>query len=191
MTITTVFIDSDGTINENQPFPNINRPEKVILLPHAAEGIKMLNDMKCRVIVVSNQAGINNPENDLDFAMYKKVTKRLAQLLREAAGARIDDTFVCPHMPKENCGCRKPLPGLFKIAKEKYPDIEYEKSFMIGDRDIDLIPAHAIGMKFILVRTGHGRETEQILDQHLTAEHIVDDMLGAAKIIREIIMKTS
>lgn len=182
----TIFIDRDGTINQNLPFPNVNRPEKLVLLPRAAEGIKILNDMGCRIIVVTNQAGINNPENDLTIAMHQLVTQRLDQLLWEVAGAKVDDTFCCPHQQSENCGCRKPQTGLFKLAQKRYHDIDFQRSFMIGDRTDDIIAGRSLNMTTILVRTGHGITTEQLQNTTLRADYAVDDFYEAALLIKKL-----
>jgi D-glycero-D-manno-heptose 1,7-bisphosphate phosphatase len=162
-------------------FPNVNRPDKVRLLPQAAEGIRLLNDINARVIIVTNQAGINNPDNDFTFEDYEMVTARLKQLLKETTGAWIDDIFCCPHFHTETCGCRKPKTGLFDMAKEKYADIDFNKSFVIGDRPDDVIAGKRLEMKTILVRTGHGKKTEEELEN--TADKpdlVVDDLYQAA-----------
>ena len=60
----------------------------------------------------------------------------------------IEDVFVCPHEDGE-CNCRKPLPGLFYQAANKY-DVDKEQSLMIGDSQSDLDAATANGIKAIL-----------------------------------------
>jgi D-glycero-D-manno-heptose 1,7-bisphosphate phosphatase len=185
---TTVFIDRDGTVNVNLAFPNVNRPEKVELLPLTAKGIKVLNDMSVRVIIVTNQAGINNPDNDFSNEDYQRVTDRFKQLLKDEAGAEVDDIFCCPHFHTENCGCRKPKTGLFDMAKEKYRDINFQQSFIIGDRSDDIIAGRKLGMQTILVRTGHGKRTEEELrDTAEKPHHTVDDLYQATLKIAETI----
>ncbi len=182
----TVFVDRDGTINVNLPFPNVNKPEKLELIPRAAEGIKKLNDIGCRVIIVTNQAGINNPENDLTYKKYVEVTKRLRKLLR-GAGASYDDEFCCPHTRNEKCACRKPLTGLFERAREKYTDIDFKRSFIIGDRSDDIVAGRRLQMTTILVRTGHGAATEKESGENCyEADYVVDDLYDAALKIKEL-----
>ncbi len=178
---TTVFIDRDGTANVNMAFPNVNRPEKVQLLPHAAEGIRLLNDINAKVIVVTNQAGINNPDNDFTPEDFERVTVKFKQLLHDAAGAKIDDTFCCPHFHTENCSCRKQKTGLFDMAQRKYDGINFKKSFIIGDRSDDILAGNKLEMVTILVRTGHGKKTEKELkDTDDKPAFIVDDLYQAA-----------
>ena len=65
------------------------------------------------------------------------------------------DVFHCPHGPNSTCDCRKPKPGMFLKAKSKH-NINMEKSWMIGDKEVDVIAANAAGIKnTILVRYNH------------------------------------
>lgn len=181
---TTVFLDRDGTVNVNLPFPNVNTPEKLVLLPRAAEGLRVLNDMGLRVIIVTNQAGINNPENDLTLERYNEITERLRLMLREASGSGFDDEFYCPHTRQENCRCRKPETGLFVNARERYPDIDFSRSFVIGDRTDDVIAGNSLGMKTILVLTGHGKASEEELKETgPRPDFVASDLLEAAKYV--------
>ena len=65
------------------------------------------------------------------------------------------DVFHCPHGPDSICDCRKPMPGMFLNAKTKH-NIDMEQSWMIGDKEVDVIAANASGINnTILVRSGH------------------------------------
>lgn len=175
---TTVFLDRDGTINVNLPFPNVNSPEKMELLPNAAKGIRKLNEIGCRVVVVTNQAGINNLSNDLSWEKFEAVSERLRKLLCDSGDARIDDQFCCPHTPEEKCECRKPGIGLFEAAKRRYDDIDFPQSFIVGDRPDDINAGKKLCMTTILVRTGHGRAT--VHETGVEPDYIVDDLYQAA-----------
>src|SRR3990170_4357390 len=75
----------------------------------------------------------------------------------EKQNCRVSGIYVCPHHPDEGCACRKPRPGmLLKAAKEH--GITLHKSFVIGDKIIDIKTAHSVGAKGILVLTGYGAE---------------------------------
>lgn len=185
---TTVFIDRDGTINVNLPFPNVNTPEKLEILTGAAKGIKELNNLGCRVLIVTNQAGINNPANTLTLDEYNRITDKMNELLSDESDAFIDDEFCCPHTRDERCSCRKPGTGLFLKAKEKYNDIQFDKSFVIGDRTDDIIAGNKLHMTTILVRTGHGASTEKdCIGKDCEADFVVNDLHSAALKIKEII----
>jgi len=83
------------------------------------------------------------------YAVHKKMSEELKK-----RGAHIDDIFVCPHAPGDNCECRKPKPGLLLQAKKKYPSINFKNSWFIGDSDSDMKAAEAVGSKQHLLKKG-------------------------------------
>jgi histidinol-phosphate phosphatase family protein len=147
-----VFLDRDGTIVEDPGF--LHEPEKVKLLPGAAEAIRRLNDAGYRVVVVTNQSGIGRGRYTV--ADYEAVQRRLGELLA-AQRARIDGAYFCPHHPLFDgpCQCRKPGVKLFREAQAAF-DIDFAQSWFIGDRLSDVQPARQLGGTGILVATGEG-----------------------------------
>jgi len=151
-----VFLDRDGTIVDDPGF--LHEPEKVKLLPGAAEAIRRLNDAGYHVIVVSNQSGI--ARGLYSVRDYEMVQERLGALLT-AHGARIDAAYFCPHHPQfpgpggASCECRKPGLKLFHEAQAAF-DIDFSRSWWIGDRLSDVQPALLVGGNAILVATGEG-----------------------------------
>ena len=182
-----VFLDRDGTINKNLPFPNVNTIEKLVLLDEADIAIKAINDLGLRVIVVTNQAGINNPENPLNWETFFGISNALDRMI-EKAGASIYATYCCPHQREEKCLCRKPATGLFEKALVENEDINLRKSFIVGDRPDDILAGKALGMTTILVLTGHGEETRiKLKDTGDYPDHIARNLLEASSIIRECV----
>jgi len=147
-----VFLDRDGTIVEDPGF--LHEPEKVKLLPGAAEAIHRLNTADVRVVVVTNQSGIARGRYTVDD--YEAVQRRLGELLA-AHGARIDGAYFCPHHPQLSgpCDCRKPGLKLFREAAQAF-DIDFSRSWWVGDRLSDVQPACLLGGQGILVVTGEG-----------------------------------
>jgi D,D-heptose 1,7-bisphosphate phosphatase len=93
-----VFLDRDGTINEDRGY--IGDPSDVVLIDGAAEAIRRLNRLGVPVIVLTNQSGIGRGYyNRTDLVA---VNKRLGELLEEK-GAHVDGIYWCPHRPDENC----------------------------------------------------------------------------------------
>jgi len=177
-----VFLDRDGTINEQMGY--INHISRFHLLPGVANAIKRLNDAHIPVIVVSNQSGLARgyfPE-ELLTAVHKKMDEQLAE-----KGARVDAVYYCPHHPeakeerfRKACNCRKPKPGLiFTAAKEL--ELDPEKSFVVGDRWSDIKTAAACGARSVLVRTGYGRGDEEYIGpfQEIQPHKKCDDLQGA------------
>ena len=151
-----VFLDCDVTIVEDPGF--LHEPDNVRLLPGAAEAIRRLNDTGYHVIVVSNQSGI--ARGLYSVRDYEMVQERLGALLT-AHGARIDAAYFCPHHPQfpgpggASCECRKPGLKLFQEAQAAF-DIDFSRSWWIGDRLSDVQPALLVGGSAILVATGEG-----------------------------------
>ena len=136
-----IFLDRDNTLIEDEGY--IHKPEKVKLLPGVGEGLKLLKKLGYLLIVVSNQSGIGRgyfKEED-----FHKVNSRLQELLK-SYGVQIDDFFFCPHKPEDNCNCRKPKTGMIEKASKKW-NINVKESYVIGDKDIDVLLAENAGCK--------------------------------------------
>jgi D-glycero-D-manno-heptose 1,7-bisphosphate phosphatase len=147
-----VFLDRDGTIVEDPGF--LHEPDKVKLLSGAAEAIRRLNDAGYRVVIVTNQSGI--ARGRYTVADYEAVQRRLGELLA-AHGARFDGAYFCPHHPLLSgpCECRKPGVKLYREAQAAF-DIDFSRSWWVGDRLSDVQPARLLGGEGILVGTGAG-----------------------------------
>ena len=147
-----VFLDRDGTIVEDPGF--LHEPGKVKLLQGAARAITRLNEHGFLVVIVTNQSGIARGRYTL--ADYTAVERRLGELLT-AHGARIDATYFCPHHPLITgpCDCRKPGTKLYLEAQQAL-DINFSRSWWVGDRLADVQPARKLGGHGILVTTGEG-----------------------------------
>ena len=147
MTRPAVFLDRDGTIIEDVSF--VGKADQVRVLPGAAAAIRRLNDAGVPVVVVTNQSGI--ARGFFTAADYESVAARIARML-EKEGARIDATYMCPHHPDFTgpCECRKPGPLLFQRAAADHA-LDLARSWFIGDRLRDVLPARTFGGHGVLV----------------------------------------
>ncbi len=183
-----MFLDRDGTINEQMGY--INHLSRFVLLPGAAQAVRLLNERGIPAVVVTNQSGLARgyfPPSLLD-AVHAEMKRRLA-----AEGARLDGIYVCPHHPeakvaqyRQSCGCRKPLPGLLEQAAADL-HLDLARSFMVGDRWSDLECGVRAGAAPVLVLTGYGQgELEHIGPQKkIQPAVIAGNLLEAAeKVIR-------
>ncbi|MTV49693.1 D-glycero-beta-D-manno-heptose 1,7-bisphosphate 7-phosphatase [Heliobacillus mobilis] len=172
-----VFIDRDGTLNVEKNY--LYRPEDWEWTPQAVEAIKGLNRLQMPVIVVTNQAGIARKlYTDLDVLRLHRYVADLAAM----QGAAIDGFYYCPHHPdydEKCCDCRKPKPGLLLQAAKEWR-IDPTRSFMIGDKVIDIEAGIAAGVTPILVRTGYGSEEQRKLPPHIA---VVENLLEAYRLI--------
>lgn len=145
-----VILDRDGTINHERN-DYVKTPEEWVPLPGAIEAIARLNHAGWHVVVATNQSGIGRGLFDMAAvnAMHAKMNQMLAR-----QGGRVDAVFFCPHTPEDQCSCRKPLPGLFKMIGERF-NTPLEGVPMVGDLPRDVLAAQSVGCEPHLVRTGH------------------------------------
>lgn len=169
-----VFLDRDGTIIEERAY--LADPEGVSLIDGVPEALRALRDAGFVLVVVTNQSGIAQGLYTLDD--YRAVARRLDEVLAEL-GVPPDATFFCPHHPDEtgSCDCRKPDTGMHRRAAEAF-DIDFARSYCVGDKIADVLPAAELGGQGILVRTGYGADAESDAPDDVW---VVDDLRAAAR----------
>ena len=179
-----VFIDRDGTINEQMGY--INHIDRFVLLQGTAEAIRLLNLHRYLVIIISNQSGV--ARGYFPMELLEKVHVHMKTLL-EKEDAVVDGIYFCPHHPsgiipdyRIACNCRKPGTGLIEKACKHF-NIDLEKSWVIGDRCEDIELAHRSHLKGILVRTGYGLgEIDYVLPcTTFKPNHIAKNLLHAVR----------
>jgi D-glycero-D-manno-heptose 1,7-bisphosphate phosphatase len=145
-----VFLDRDGTISEEVGY--LNHASRFRIFPFAASAIRRLNEAGFPVIVVTNQSGVARgyfPES-LVREVHEQMTTELA-----AQGARLDGIYYCAHGSETPCDCRKPLTGMLERAAQEH-SLDLRRSFVVGDRQSDIVLAENAKARGILVRTGYG-----------------------------------
>jgi D-glycero-D-manno-heptose 1,7-bisphosphate phosphatase len=148
-----IFLDRDGVIVENRP-DYIKTWDEVDFLPNSLESLRLLAETQYRIVIVTNQSAVGR--GILSFEQAQEINQGVIDAV-EATGGRVDASYICPHQPAENCPCRKPAPGMLNRA-QKDLDINFSKSFMIGDAATDIQAAQSVGIQGILVKTGRGAE---------------------------------
>lgn len=179
-----VFFDRDGTLNVDTGY--LKYPEHVRLFHDVVTALRFLKtEMGFVLIVISNQSGIGKgilTDEDV-CAVNEKVNELLGP------GAAIDAFYFCPHHPEMNefepCTCRKPSPLLLQSAMERF-DIDASGSFMIGDRETDILAGEAAGVKTILVRTGSGEMAMQRLrEKKISPDYFARNLTDAVQHIKK------
>lgn len=181
-----IFLDRDGTINEELEF--ISSPDEVKLIPRSAEAIREANKMGLKVFVITNQSGI--ARGFIKEDQLTAVHNTLVELLNKE-GAHLDAIYFCPHHPeygeppyRMECECRKPNSGMLRQAEKEF-GINLKKSFVVGDRIIDVQTAHAVGAVGILVKTGYGKfQIEEIQKSNIKIDYIAEDLYDAIQFIK-------
>ncbi|MGE5239386.1 MAG: lipopolysaccharide heptosyltransferase II [Chloroflexota bacterium] len=161
-----VFFDRDGTLcrdahylrgwDEFETFPEIGH-------------LRSLRDKGFALIGLTNQSGIARGIVDRGFV------EEVNSIFVKRHG--FDDFLYCPHSPDEHCPCRKPESGMVASARRRHR-LDLKSSFVVGDKDADMLLARAVGAKGILVRTGHQQGSQY-------AYAVAADLRDAVRIILE------
>ena len=179
-----VFLDRDGTVNEEVGY--VNHVERFTLLPRVGEAIRLLNQNGLKTVVITNQSGVARgyfPES-----LVPLVHQKMQELLKKD-GAHLDGIYYCPHHPdvgappyRQKCRCRKPEPGLIEEAVKDL-DLDLRRCYMIGDRGVDIEFAHRVGAKGILVLTGYGKGEWEYWGRQWkeTPEYVAQDLFEAVR----------
>ena len=167
--IAAVFLDRDNVIVEDVGY--VHKIKDFKLVSNAIEGLKLLK--KYTLFIITNQSGIGRGYYALkDFENFNN------HLLNELKKhkIKIQKTYYCPHMPEDNCECRKPKIKLLKDVEKEF-NIDLKKSFVIGDRKSDFEMGRNAGCKTILVLTGDGTKAKD----EVKADFAAKDLLEAAE----------
>jgi len=171
-----VFVDRDGTIIKERSY--LADPDGVSLVPGTVSALANLHSAGFAVVIVTNQSGI--ALGLYREADYEAVAARLTQVLADA-GVRVDSVEHCSHHPDVTgpCECRKPATGMHRRAAAAL-GLDLARSYCVGDKLTDVLPAAELGGRGILVRTGYGREHESTVPDGV---RVVDDLHAAADLI--------
>ena len=149
-----IFLDRDGVLLENRP-DYVRSWEDVAIYPAALEALAKASHSSHMFVIVTNQSGVGRGLIGIEEA--ETINRRLVVEVQKAGG-RIDAVSMCIHSPEQECGCRKPKPGLLLHAA-KLLGIDLKESVMIGDALSDIEAGRAAGVgEAVIVRTGRGEE---------------------------------
>lgn len=166
-----VFLDRDGTLNQEVEY--LHKPAELALIPGSGEAVARLNARGIPVFVVSNQSGIGR--GYFGWEDFHAVSARMEALLAEH-GARLDGTYASPHHEKGQGEYavadhpeRKPNPGMLLKAAQEH-GLDLSRSWMIGDKTIDVKAGHRAGCRACLVQTGYGSDSDPVGAEFLAAD---------------------
>ncbi|MGH2552667.1 MAG: HAD-IIIA family hydrolase, partial [Chitinophagaceae bacterium] len=145
----TLFLDRDGVINEDKPGGYILNPDEFRFL-HGSPGLfKALSKKFGRLIIITNQRGLGRglmSENDL-LRIHEKMRDEIIK-----AGGNIDSIYFSPATDK-NDPMRKPNPGMAFRAKTDFPEINFSRSIMAGNKLSDMHFGKHAGMYTVFIPT--------------------------------------
>jgi len=165
----TVFLDRDGTLNEDTGY--LRSAAELKLLPGVAPGLARLKAAGARLVVVTNQSGV--ARGFFTLKDLEAVHARLQGLL-EADDAALDAIYFCPHHPDDGCRCRKPARGMVDRAVAEL-QVDLRRSYLIGDQARDVQLAHVVGAKSVLLVPG---PVDEAVKEQLRTERALPDFIA-------------
>jgi imidazoleglycerol-phosphate dehydratase/histidinol-phosphatase len=162
-----LFLDRDGTLNEEVPDEQVDSLEKIRLMPGVIPALLELEAAGFAFVMVTNQDGLGTPGFPQEH--FDRAHHFILELF-SSQGIEFEAVCICPHFKRENCACRKPKIGMVREYLETQT-IDKTQSYMIGDRDTDMEFAENLGLTGLRIRLdGKAQETwpaitRRILDQ--------------------------
>ena len=156
-----IGLDRDGVINVDRGTYTYKGTD-FEPIEGSLEAIAKLRKLGHKIAIITNQGGIEHglfTEEDVDT-----LHQYMLDLFGEAGCPSIDAIYYSASSHKSNMYA-KPNLGMFKRCQKEHPHIKFNTGYYVGDKLSDLKAAHKIGAKPVLVRTGHGLETEQQLNK--------------------------
>ncbi len=175
----TLFLDRDGVINERIPGRYISSIEELKLTAGCRQAIASFNFLFGKIVVVTNQAGIG--KGIMTTEQLTVVHKHISVELSKYYG-KVHKFYHCPELADSNSTCRKPATGMGLQAKEDFPEIDFDKSIMVGDSLSDMEFGKALGMKCILIE---GKKEEKDLLKDYEVEGRFSNLFEFAQALHE------
>lgn len=144
----TLFLDRDGVLNRRIIGGYVTKTSEFEWLPGVLPALHYLTDRFGLSVVVTNQQGVGKgimTEEDLK-SIHSMLTQQAS-----FANASIDAIYACTDLAESNSKCRKPNTGMGKKAKKEFPQINFEKSVMVGDSQSDMGFGESLGMKTVFI----------------------------------------
>lgn len=175
-----VILDRDGTIVVDRGY--LDDPTQLCLLPGAAQGLRSLHEHGHQIIVVSNQSGVGRGR--LTLTRMHEINALLTRMV-EAAGAKLDGIYCCPHRPEDNCACRKPKTKLVLDAAAAL-GFDPNDCVVIGDKSSDIELGRRLQATTMLV-SENGRASD---GEWIEPDFVVRDLAEAARVIEALGSRT-
>jgi D-glycero-D-manno-heptose 1,7-bisphosphate phosphatase len=175
-----VFLDRDGTLIEEVEY--LSRLEDMVLFPWTVDALRLLARARFATVIVTNQSAVARGIVTEEFVRetHAELESRLAR-----GGAHIERYYFCPDHPdgtidryRRQSRCRKPQPGMIEQAAADL-GLDVTRSWMVGDRWIDVETGVAAGTRAILVRSGQASRLHEEAPPGVRADAILNNLMEA------------
>lgn len=145
----TLFLDRDGVINEEKKDDYIRHRGEFLFYETTKQAMKMLADIFNLIIVVTNQKGVG--KGLMSLADLEDIHDYMLENI-EQDGGRIDKILFCPDLDDASFN-RKPNHGMAQQAKQLFPQIDFSKCIMVGNKLSDMKFGRNAGMFTVFLAT--------------------------------------
>lgn len=147
----TLFLDRDGVINVQLPNNYVKTIQEFKFVEGVLESLAFFNNLFGTIVIVTNQQGINR--GIMTEVQLHELHAYMLELI-QLNGGRIDKIYFAPQLATENNYYRKPGVGMGLHAQKDFPQIQFEKSIIVGDSETDIEFGMKLGMKTVMLRKG-------------------------------------
>jgi D-glycero-D-manno-heptose 1,7-bisphosphate phosphatase len=171
----TLFLDRDGVINTDPSTYYVLDWDGFQFNPGVLETIPVLNQLFEHIVIVTNQQGVGkglmseSTLEDIHFNMLKCIS---------SFGGHIDLVMACTDLASDPDHRRKPRSWMGLEAQSRIPDIDFSRSWMVGDQPTDIEFGINLGMSTAMI--GHGAPgKDDATSVYLSGLHELPDALRA------------
>lgn len=145
----TLFLDRDGVLNHEKKEEYIRNRTEFKFYEEVLDALQIFNNFFGRILVVTNQRGVG--KQLMTEADLQDIHAYMLEQIANAAG-RVDKIYYCTSMDNDN-PCRKPNPGMALQAKADFPEIDFTKSIMVGNKPSDMFFGRNAGINTVFLAT--------------------------------------
>jgi D-glycero-D-manno-heptose 1,7-bisphosphate phosphatase len=145
----TLFLDRDGVMNYEIQGTYVRNWNEFIFYPQTQQNVLLFNRLFQRLILATNQRGVTRGIMTLED--LEDIHSRMIKSIEEQGG-RIDRIYYCLDADPSS-SCRKPNPGMAYQAAADFPEIQLNRSVMVGNNLSDMLFGKNAGMKTVFLKT--------------------------------------
>ena len=142
-----IFLDRDGTLILDKEY--LSKVEEIEYFEDSKEALEVFHQKGYKLFLVTNQSGI--ARGLFNEESVHLVHQQIQKDLEEWGIPPFKEIVFCPHVPEDNCSCRKPMPEMVEKLISKWK-IEQSSSYMVGDKLSDPEAGLSLKVTGILVR---------------------------------------
>ena len=148
------FLDRDGVVTvpdvRDAKAYAVRTLKRVRFYPDAVSSVARLRAAGYDVVIVTNQPDVAN--GLIDTTTLESINARVTEV------TGVTRIRTCTHSRGDTCACRKPRPGLL-LDEAGHEPVDFAASWMVGDRDSDILAGLAVGARTVFIDRGWTGET--------------------------------